>query len=107
MAFQRWNKLEPAVDRDSVGQGQCWSSVPGVPDLGRGISPRILGRMEQLRCLSASTQRVDDDGVVKRPNQRPDKEVTALDASGNLWGPFQRLRHGRRVVFQRKSVSWK
>ena len=63
-----------ALSWDSAGP----TGTPGVPILGRGISPRGNIGMRQVRTLSASTRRVDVDGVVERPDQSLDEGVMAL-----------------------------
>ena len=42
----------------------AWEAKPGVPILKTAITLWVLARMEQVRSLSASTERVDADGVV-------------------------------------------
>ena len=73
------------LSRDSAGLAR--TSVPGVPNLWRAITPSILARMGQVRSLSASTQRVDVDRVVARYIWRPDEEVTKERRSGRLPEP--------------------
>ena len=51
-----------AVVRDNTPQGV----TPGSPGSLKGVTQWILAQMEQVRSLSASTQRVDANGVVAR-----------------------------------------
>ena len=89
----------PPKFRDSGTPGML---PPGTPNVQRGISPLGQLRMEQVRSASASTQRVDVENGLARPIWTTELEVTPEEASGPIW----RLRQ-KRVVFQRKSVSWK
>ena len=51
-----------AVVRDSTPQGV----TSGSPDSLEGVTQWILAQMERVRSPSASTQRVDANGVVAR-----------------------------------------
>lgn len=73
------------LSRDSAGLAR--TSVPGVPNLWRAITPSILARMGQVRSLSASTRRVDVDRVVARYIWTPDEEDTKDRRSGRLPEP--------------------
>lgn len=54
-------------------QGGGHPGVTGSPDIARGITPSWSARLEQARSLSASTRRVDADGVVARRERSPDE----------------------------------
>src|ERR671917_411332 len=70
-----------------------WETVPGLPNLQRGITPSILVQMGQVRYLSASTRRVDVDRVVDRPVWLRDEEDTLPRRFRDTSRSFQRLRH--------------
>ena len=75
---------------------------PGTPNVQRGISPLEKLQLEQVGSPSISSRRVDVENGLARPIWIPE-----LGASPRgRYGPFLRLRQ-KRVVFQRKSVSWK
>lgn len=61
--------------------------------------------MRRVNIVSASTRRVDVDGVVERPDWSPDGGVMALGRSGSGLGGSQRLRHGTVGGVPKKSVS--